>query len=254
MVNMYIQKGRIEYMNGEEAVFHCGTYLASLKKGSPEYVLVAGLIQDSYQFLDEGSIESMLRLYRRLILNNPLKRIPLRAAKVLPNLLDGHLFLKGSGNTRQEAICSILDQVSLWPFAVPGTESEDLPYQIPNYFAALQDKDSLPPLEKNILNIVTGKALVTRDLSPRETHGEESHKKYYVTMETLCRFFCANGETKESVYQAVQSLYEKHCIYFNDKVPFELYKPFEPDIAITIYRTGEDLGLPTNMAEWRKFK
>ena len=251
---MYIQKGRIEYMNDEEAVFHCGTYLASLKKGSPEYVLVAGLIQDSYQFLDEGSIESLLRLYRMLILKNPLKRIPLRAAKVLPKLLDGHLFLKGTGNTRQEAIYSILDQVSLWPFVVPGTESENLPYQIPNYFAALQDKDSLPPLEKNILNIVTGKALVTRDLSPRETHGEESHKKYYVTMETLCRFFCANGETKESVYQAVQSLYEKHCIYFLDKGPFELYKPFEPDIAITIYRTGEDLGLPTNVADWKQSK
>lgn len=141
----------------------------------------------------------------------PLRNIPchpLRAAKVLQNLLDGHLFLKGTGNTRQEAICSILNQVSLWPFVVPGTESEILPYQIPSFFGVLQDKESLPSFEINILNIVTGKALVTRDLSPRETHGEESHKKYYVTMDGLCKFFCKNGETEESVYQAVQSLYK----------------------------------------------
>ena len=141
----------------------------------------------------------------------PLRNIPchpLRAAKVLQNLLDGHLFLKGTGNTRQEAISSILDQVSLWPFVVPGTESENLPYQIPSFFGVLQDKESLPSLEKNILDIVTGKALVTRDLSPRETHGEESHKKYYVTMDGLCKFFCKNGETEEIVYQALQSLYK----------------------------------------------
>ena len=118
--------------------------------------------------------------------------------------------------------------------------------------SAGQGKSSVP--RKKILNIVTGKALVTRDLSPRETHGEESHKKYYVTMDGLCKFFCKNGETEEIVYQAVQNLYEKHCIYFLDKVPFELYKPFEPDIAITLYRTGEDLGLPTNTAEWKQSK
>ena len=86
--------------------------------------------------------------------------------------------------------------------------------------SAGQGKSSVP--RKKILNIVTGKALVTRDLSPRETHGEESHKKYYVTMDGLCKFFCKNGETEESVYQVVQSLYKKHFIYFLDKVPFEL--------------------------------
>ena len=54
-------------------------------------------------------------------------------------------------NTRQEAICSILDQVSLWPFVVPCTESENLPYQIPSFFGVLQDKESLPSLEKKSL-------------------------------------------------------------------------------------------------------
>ena len=138
-------------MNDEEAAYHCGTYLSILKKGSPEYVLVTGLIPDPYQFLSDADIKGMLRVYRTLILRNPLKRIPLRAAKVLQNLLDGHLFLKGTGNTRQEAICSILDQVSLWPFVVPCTESENLPYQIPSFFGVLQDKESLPSLEKKYL-------------------------------------------------------------------------------------------------------
>ena len=41
-------------------------------------------------------------------------------------------------------------------------------------------------------------------------------------MDGLCKFFCKNGETEESVYQVVQSLYKKHFIYFLDKVPFEL--------------------------------
>lgn len=243
MIRMYIQKGKIYYANKKEQVHFCGTYLLSLAKGSPEELLVSGLIPDNYTFLKEETMTKALNVYKRLIIGDLRTRLKVRPKTVLKNLVDGHFFICGTGRDEKEAIRNILDQVSLWPIVVPGTEYEELPNLMPEYFHALKNPRTLSAIETKIMDHIYEKSALVQKSEPRVIHGKQSHKAFYVTIDSLAATFADEKISRDEIYLAVERLYKKHCIYFFDKEPFELYKDYEPKNAITIYRIGENLGL-----------
>ena len=243
MKKMYIQKGKIYYMTKEEQVYFCGTYLVSIAEGSPEAMVVSGLVPDTYSFLDEKKLVKIINIYKKLLVKDFKTRRKIRPKAILKNLVSGHLFLEGSGRDEKEAIRNLLDQVSIWPMVVPGTDYEELPDLMPEYFHALKNPRTLSAIERKILDHICMKSVLMQDESPRVIHGKESHKAFYSTIDSLTAYFAGEGISRDEIYLAVERLYKKHCIYFFDKEPFELYADYEPKIAITVYRTGKNIGL-----------
>ena len=255
MVKLYAQKGKIGSVSAVEATYYCGTYLVSLTKGSAEYVVATGFPKDPYQFYTEEYFSDAMRFYKHAVIRNPFKTGSLKIKKILKSLVDQHFYIEGSGKTEKDAVHAVLDQVSLWSFIIPGSEAENLLHMMPDYFAALVDKENLlSELERTILDIVNAKELIGQKLSPREVHGETSYKKYYVTMEYLCHALEPHGHRAEDIYEAVKNLYQKHCIYFCDSTPTELYRPSDPICALVDHSIGENIGLPISPFELAAFR
>ena len=84
MKKMYIQKGKIYYMNKEEQVYFCGTYLVSIAEGSPEATVVSGLIPDTYSFLDEEKIVKIINIYKKLLVKDFKTRRKIRPKAIKP--------------------------------------------------------------------------------------------------------------------------------------------------------------------------
>ena len=242
MEKIYAQKGKIYYANDEETVYFCGTYLVSLSKGSAPEALTTGLIQDNNSFLLEKNLVNALNAYKRLLVSDFSTRLKIRPKKVIKELVDGHLFLEGKGKDEKAAIRDILDQASFWPLIAPGTGQENLLSLLPDYFHALNHPQTLSALEKRILDLLNDKALETKDLSARELHDKEKHKKYYVTIDSLAALFKPEGITREEIYVAVKRLFTKHCISFYDKEPYFIYEAWDT-ISIATYRVGTSIGL-----------
>ena len=115
-------------------------------------MVVSGLVPDTYSFLDEKKLVKIINIYKKLLVKDFKTRRKIRPKAILKNLVSGHLFLEGSGRDEKEAIRNLLDQVSIWPMVVPGTDYEELPDLMPEYFHALKNPRTLSAIERKILD------------------------------------------------------------------------------------------------------
>ena len=220
MINVYASKGRIFTKDDEISTFLCGTYLVGIPKGTATSFILSAMF---CKVVEEKDLLSKIDNARAKVDIIDALFYGRASAEAIKKLEQANLIVKGRGKTGVEALFNLLDQVSIWPMIRPSTEDEEIIEMMPERFAALKDPSLLSPTEKIVLDIVNLRGCTLKDISLKTVHSEEFYKKTYITMETLQKHPDLIHFSKEVIYDAVISLFNRSLLVFNDKIPRFFY-------------------------------
>ena len=257
MTKLYAQAGKLWIIDKKATKYDCGSFIAEIRAGSAEEILISGLHFDQSDFHEERFLIFLLNKFKKIKVKNIIAKLTFRPKKVIKSLVDGHVLLEGIGNDEKEAIRDILDKASFWARVYPGSTSEKLLNVIPEYFFASNNPQTLSSLENRILNLLTKKTIETAKMPASKLHRMDMYKKHYITMDVLEKVFKSEGITRDEIYVAVERLYNKHCIIFQDKVPF--YSDYKESLFESLFggifclSLGKDMGLGRPVIPFEEF-
>lgn len=257
MVKLYAQAGQVWNIFKDSTMYDCGSFIASLRAGSAEELLVSVLCFDLSDFHEEAFLIFLMDMIKKEKTKDIVTKLRIRPKKVIKNLVDAHVLFEGKGNDEKEAIRDILDQASFWARVYPGSMSERFQNIASDYFFSTNNPRTLSFLEERILNLLTKNTTEATQIPPSKLHRKDTYRKHYITMDILERVFTSEGITRDEIYTAVERLYSKHCICFQDKVPF--YTDYrESPFASIFFGTvalpvGKDIGLERVTIPFDKF-